>query len=228
MTRRHARLILITAFLTLWGCRSFDGFAGRSALLMVEGKPRPRALLASHRVQTTPKQSPTDKQTPPRKPRDQSQADSQPENAPPDEPETEQNKKTPAPLGYTAPGEAIRQAALLAMAIPKSDADTTLADDGGGKELAESLLGTSTTRATPSVFGSPGLTAPQPTVAGAVVSRPGLQEGPASGIGFASPFNILTPQVNPLSGPMGRCNDLVRAGFFGGNNDTCVGHFRPR
>ncbi len=228
MTRHHPRLILITAFLTLSGCRSFDGFAGRSALLMVEDKARPQALLASYRVQTTPKQPPTDKQAPPRDPRDQSQTGSQPEDAPPAEPEEEQKKKAPAPRGYTAPGAAIRQATLLAMAIPKSEADTALAVAGGGKELAESMLGTSTAAATPSVFGRPGLTAPQPTVAGAVVSRPGLQEGPASGIGFASPFNILTPQVNPLSGPMGRCNDLVRAGFFGGNNANCVRHFRPR
>ena len=144
--------------------------------------------------------------------------------APPDQPaadDEEQESETPALRGYTAPSAEIRNAVLLAIALATRDSMPELV--GGGKELAESMLSPGT-----SVVGQPGLAAPQPSISTAVVTRPGLQEGPATGIGFASPFNILTPQVNLLSGPMGRCTDLAIAGFFGRSVSTCELSFRRR
>jgi hypothetical protein len=48
----------------------------------------------------------------------------------------------------------------------------------------------------------------------AVVSQPGLQRGFAAGLGFARLPNILTSRANPMTGPNGRCAELVRAGLF--------------
>ncbi|HRX87066.1 MAG TPA: hypothetical protein P5572_18735 [Phycisphaerae bacterium] len=72
------------------------------------------------------------------------------------------------------------------------------------------------------VIGRAGLTGTSATFGAVAVSRPGLQEGPATGLGFASPGrNLFVRQVNPLSGPNGRCRDLARAGFFGGDHAAC-------
>jgi hypothetical protein len=135
-------------------------------------------------------------------------------------PPTDAPKKPPE-RRYTAPGVAIQQLTLLAVGATSNRPTSASELAGAGKEATEATLGTGE-----GVLGRPGLTAPQPTVAGAVVSRPGLQQGPAGGLGFAEPFNILTPQFNPLSGPMGRCGDLSAAGFFGGNRTACEQHFR--
>lgn len=118
---------------------------------------------------------------------------------------------------YTEPGERVRQQTLLASGNATNDTVSDSNLPGTGREASEALA----------AVGRPGLTAPQPGVglSLAISSRPGLQEGPAAGLGFASPFNILTPQMNLLSGTMGRCNDLVMAGFFGGSIANCELHF---
>lgn len=128
---------------------------------------------------------------------------------------------------YTAPGAAVRQAALAALALTTSNTSQTTMDSGG-RELSEAMSAGSGSANAGNVLGATGLAAPVATVAGVVVSRPGLQEGAASGLGFVSSFNILTPQLNPLSGTMGRCQDLINAGFFGGSESTCLLHFQPR
>lgn len=72
------------------------------------------------------------------------------------------------------------------------------------------------------VTGRAGLTGPSATIGATLVSRPGLQEGPGTGLGFASPGrNVFTRQANPLSGPAGGCAQLNRAGFLGNNNSPC-------
>ncbi len=134
-------------------------------------------------------------------------------------PETEDSKKPQQPeRRYTAPGVAIQQISLLALGTPSSSTTADLA--GAGREASQSSVTSGA-----GVLGRPGLSAPQPSVVGAVVSRPGLQAGPASGLGFAGRSNILTPQLNRLSGPTGRCGELASAGFFGRNQAACVQHF---
>jgi len=72
------------------------------------------------------------------------------------------------------------------------------------------------------IVGRAGVTGQTATLGATLVSRPGLLEGPATGLSFASPDrNIFVRQTNPLSGPNGACAELSRAGFFGGNRGAC-------
>jgi len=123
------------------------------------------------------------------------------------------------PYGYTMPGLAYRQ---LAVAVAAAVTTTTEPSDELGKELSESVamsdMGT---------IGRIGLTAPPTRLAGRVTSRPGLQDGPATGLGFSAPDrNIFAPQLNPLSGSGGRCGELAGAGFFSGSRGACEQSFR--
>ncbi len=122
--------------------------------------------------------------------------------------------------GYSTPGTQIQQLSLLAVLATSSGA-VQLAD--GGKEGSESAIGATGLSGS---IGRLGMDAPQPTVVDAVVTRAGLQIGFAAGIGFAGESNIFTPTANPVSGGMGRCQDLTRAGFFGGDVTRCENHFR--
>ncbi len=97
-------------------------------------------------------------------------------------------------------------------------------EDDIGRELSESIAFSNA-----GSIGRLGLTATPTRLAGRVTSRPGLQEGPATGLGFASmDRNIFTSQINRLSGANGRCQDLARAGFFSSNRATCEQSFRRR
>lgn len=119
---------------------------------------------------------------------------------------------------YTAPGAAFQKmGVLLAVAAPGATSGTA----GTGKEAAESRISASTAAA----LGAPALGAPQPRTLGAVVGQPGLQRGFASGLGFARQQTIFTPRANPLSGSTGRCNELVRTGFFP-NGAACHAFFK--
>ena len=90
------------------------------------------------------------------------------------------------------------------------------------KEASESSL-----TVLPPLAGRAGLSAPPPAFANVVVSRPGLQEGAATGLNFASSVNnLFTPRFNPLSGPTGRCHELAGAGFFQGRRSVCEQHFQ--
>jgi hypothetical protein len=123
------------------------------------------------------------------------------------------------PTAYTAPGGAFRR---LDLAIGSAALGATADTLGAGKEASESIALSSE-----GVLGQTGLTAPPTMMADAVVGRPGLQRGPATGLGFASPVNnIFTPRVNPASGPNGRCAELARAGFFNGDRAACERNFR--
>ena len=133
---------------------------------------------------------------------------------------TPSNQQPRVVSAYTAPSAEVRQA-TLAQDESESEEDDQDELSNAGRELAEAAAGRER-----SFVGRPGLSATQPTVTGVVASRPGLQEGPATGLGFASPFNLLTPQTNPLSGANGRCMDLANAGFFGGSRPACETHFR--
>jgi len=97
----------------------------------------------------------------------------------------------------------------------------------GGKEAAESRVTPVARNTLGPVTGIPSLGAPQPRTLNAVVGQPGLQQGFALGLGLAPAHNLFTRQFNPLSGPGGRCQELVNAGFFS-NASACQSHFGPR
>lgn len=197
--------------------------------------PAARTILAAYHSQDTPQARP-DTDPPKRKtPTPKAKPGTLPSKTEAESTQDKQDGEIAASTGYTSPSAATRIAAIFAAIALASIEDNGNGSEGvadgsdGSRELAESM----------SVVGRPGLTAPQPNgrpgarelgpgVADGVGGRPGLSEGPAAGIGFASQFNILTPQVSPLSGPMGRCNELVRAGFFRGSEATCLRHFRPQ
>ncbi len=121
---------------------------------------------------------------------------------------------------YTVPGPRYRQLAVLAVGVAAFGIND---GTGSGKEAGESQISGSSI----SVVGRPGLSAAPPRVNSAIVGRPGLQQGFAAGLGPAGDRNIFTIRANPLSGPNGRCQDLVNAGFFSGSRAGCETHFRP-
>jgi hypothetical protein len=121
------------------------------------------------------------------------------------------------PVPYTSPRGGIRQLALLTLLA----AGPSGPGHSAAKEAAESSLSASSLVAG---SGIASLGAPQPRTLTAVVSQPGLQRGFAAGLGFARPTNIFTPRANPLTGPNGRCQELIRAGFFP-NATACQRYF---
>lgn len=126
----------------------------------------------------------------------------------------------PAAGAYTAPGSRIQQLTFLALlgataAVPGVT--------GTGKEASESSLSASSSAALAG-SGIAGLGAPQPRTLTAIVGQPGLQRGYAAGIGFARPSNIFTPRINRLTGPTGRCGELVGAGLFT-SQSSCQAYF---
>lgn len=203
--------------------------------------PAARTILAAYHSQDTPQARPDTDPPKQKTPTPKAKPGTLPSKTEAESTQDKQDGEIAASTGYTGPSAATRIAAIFAAIALASIEDNGNGAGGvadgsdGSRELAESM----------SVVGRPGLTAPQPNgggrtgtlrggaefgpgVADGVGGRPGLQEGPAAGIGFASQFNILTPQVSPLSGPMGRCNELVRAGFFRGSEANCLRHFRPQ
>jgi len=123
---------------------------------------------------------------------------------------------------YTSPGLPYQQLAVAVAAVAMGVVPEN--DDSLGREFSESIAFSAA-----GSIGRLGLTAPPTRLAGRVTSRPGLQDGPATGLGFTSmDRNIFTLQVNRLSGATGRCQDLARAGFFGGSQTNCEQSFRRR
>jgi hypothetical protein len=118
---------------------------------------------------------------------------------------------------YTAPGTAVRGLSVLAVGAPLATLGTTT----GGREASEATLASTFTPVT----GRPGLAAPPTRLGTAIIGRGGPIESQATGIGFASRSNILTARFNPLSGPNGRCGELLRAGLLG-NRSACEGRLR--
>ena len=112
-------------------------------------------------------------------------------------------------LPYTAPGPGVRQLSFMAVL---ASAPASPGVHGAGREVSEA--GLSSISAGSLATGAAGLSAPQARTLTAVVGQPGLQRGLAAGLGFARRDNLLTPRANPLTGPNGRCQDLVRAGLF--------------
>jgi len=121
---------------------------------------------------------------------------------------------------YTAPASEIQRLTFLTMLGATSAAPGL---GSAGKEASESSLAAlgGTAMAT---GGLAGLGAPQPRTLTAVVGQPGLQRGFAAGLGFAKPNTIFTPRANPLTGPNGRCQELIRAGLFS-NQTACLQYF---
>ncbi|MBP7936039.1 MAG: hypothetical protein KA354_15455 [Phycisphaerae bacterium] len=122
---------------------------------------------------------------------------------------------------YTVPGSRAQQLSLLAaLALSSAAPNVTSA----GKELSQS----SVTAAAPGTplggSGLAGLGAPQPRTLTAVVGQPGLQRGLATGLGLARASNLLAPRANPLTGPNGRCSELVGVGLFP-NQAACQQYF---
>ncbi len=131
------------------------------------------------------------------------------------------DKQASKRVPYTAPGVGGQRFSFMALSFA---AVGTYNVGGSGREAAESAG--SAGGAVNAPIGRPGLTSIQPTVARAVVGRPGLQQGFASLLGPVSKGrNIFTAVPNPLSGPTGRCRDLTNAGFFG-SRSACESHFR--
>jgi hypothetical protein len=115
----------------------------------------------------------------------------------------------------------VRQAALLALGSTNTQGN----DDRFGSAGPESVQAAINRNGALPIVGAPGLAPPTAGVTNAVSSRPGLQQGPAAGLGSIGMFNVLSPQINPLSGPTGRCQDLVNAGFFSRDVAACQRHF---
>lgn len=121
---------------------------------------------------------------------------------------------------YTVPTSEIQRLTFLTMLGATS---ATPGIGSVGKEASESSLAALGGAATVT-GGLAGLGAPQPRTLTAVVGQPGLQRGFAAGLGFARPNNIFTPRANPLTGPNGRCQELVRSGLFA-NQSACMQYF---
>lgn len=121
---------------------------------------------------------------------------------------TTQPEAASQPVGYTSSRGTIRQLAFLALlgaAAPRpGEANTAREASEAGLASARSLA----------VGGASSLAAPQPRTLAAVVSQSGLQRGMAVGLGFGRTPNIFSRQANPLSGPDGKCRELINAGFF--------------
>ncbi len=172
-----------------------------SGSTLVQAEPQPLFLLASH-------------------------SDSASQEWPATQPSTTQptasTASTTAParaVSYTEPRPQFQPGSLRAFGTL---GNLVPAAGNAGKELSESVAFSSQ-----GVIGRSGLTAPPTMLTGAVIGRPGLQRGPATGLGFASPSaNIFVRQFNPLSGPNGRCHELARAGFFGGSAAACTAQLR--
>jgi len=127
----------------------------------------------------------------------------------------------PAPrLSYTSPSLRVQQMDLMAMVATASvsSAQPMLGD----RDAAEAR-----TISGGSVSGAAALGAPQPRTINAVVGQPGLHRGYASGFGPVPRNNLFTRNVIPLTGPGGRCDDLVRTGFFKSAAD-CITFFNKR
>ncbi len=115
----------------------------------------------------------------------------------------------PARRTYTSPGTPYQQmnVAVAAVAIA-----ATPAGMGAGRDAAEATA----LSAGIGVSGRTGLTAPQTMAVNAVVGAPSLQQGRATGLGYASRLGtIFTPQRNPMSGSNGFNAQLRNAGFPG-------------
>lgn len=124
-----------------------------------------------------------------------------------------------ARLPYTAPGLPYQQIGLLRGIAALAATPEAL---GEGSEFSQALVTT-----TEGAAGLAGLTAPATmTVQSLIVGRPGLQEGQATGLSFASrDANIFKARANPLSGPHGVCRELIAAGFSK-DHATCARKFR--
>jgi len=119
-----------------------------------------------------------------------------------------------AALGYTAPQFALPQLIALTGQFSRS---RTLTEANVAGVTGDALV-----TGPAGILGRAGLSGSTATLGTTLVSRPGLQDGPATGLGFATPGrNVFSRQPNPFSGPGGGCEILTRAGFFGGDRGAC-------
>ena len=117
----------------------------------------------------------------------------------------------PARRGYTAPGAAFRSISFVA---PAAGTAGPVRSSRTGHEASEASLAAGSRNGLTGLTGAAGLSAPQPFTANAVVGAPGLQRGPAIGLGLVPRNNLFTRTFNPISGSNGACSILVNAGFF--------------
>lgn len=209
---RLLSIILNVALISLvaesLGCQSVRRVMYRPGQLVTATPPMPRVILAAYVPDILQTQARNAQSS-----RSEESADKSAED------ESRKRKNT-----YTEPGPSTRQVALAAASTDAKEFQPVLS--GAGRELSE--VESNDTIPAGGVVGFSGLTAPQPVARGVVLSLPGLQQGPAAGLGFALPSNVLTPQINLLSGSMGRCQDLARAGFFARDVMACELHFGTR
>ena len=117
----------------------------------------------------------------------------------------------PARRGYTAPGAAFRNVSFVDSGAATAG---SIRSSRTGHEASEAGWAAGGRDGLTGLTGAPGLGAPQPFTANAVVGAPGLQRGPAIGLGLVPRNNLFTRTINPISGPNGACSILVNAGFF--------------
>lgn len=107
---------------------------------------------------------------------------------------------------YTGPGITARGVSLGSLsAVALANVPTVAA----GRERSEaSITPVTGTLSTPSALQA------APSVVGVSTnSRRGLLNGPTTGLQFAASNTLLTARVNPATGPNGRCQTLINAGF---------------
>ncbi len=116
---------------------------------------------------------------------------------------------------YTSPGMPMQQLTFLAIVGASVAAADVI---GEGREAAENSLGRANLQSSlaPAGQGIGGST----TLLSS--GKRGLLMGSPLGGGIAG--NIFAPAGNALTGPTGRCSELVRAGFFA-NDAACRNHF---
>jgi len=116
---------------------------------------------------------------------------------------------------YTAPGSPMQKLTFLAVVGASMAAADVVSE---GREAAENSLGRANLQSSLAPAGQ--------GIAGSTtllsVGKRGLLTGPSLGGGLSR--NIFSPGRNPLTGPTGRCQDLVRVGFFS-NATACRNYF---
>lgn len=212
--------LLLPAFLFVAGCQQLQRALYCQPRLDRHEHPAARqpVILASY--QTSPRTTQSVASPTKQEPRtdavdDQERANDQFQVESPESTAAKNETKASRPA-YTAPRLPFQQ---LAVAVTASVLTSVSEDDTEiGSELAESVAFSSS-----GPIGRLGLTAPPTQLAGRITSRRGLQEGPATGLVLTGRLgNIFTLGSNRAGGPNGRCRELARSGFFGGDQRACV------
>jgi len=137
-----------------------------------------------------------------------------------------QSRPATQPAGvqaYSSPSTSVRTMSFLTVAATSAIASLS---PTGAREASESAVSAASLRSIGPI-GAPSLGAPQARTVNAIVGQPGLWRGYANSFGLVPSNNLFTRNVIRLTGPGGRCQDLVNAGFFS-SISQCENYFRRR